>query len=65
MILLNENCLSTDDQVQALQNIKDGYEELQQQYRDTKADHNLQVRRGVLPNQTPAFDVDKAVEGES
>lgn len=62
-MLLDENCLSAEDQAQALENIKDSFETLQQESRDAKAHHDYMIRTGSLPPNEPEFDEDKVVEG--
>ena len=66
-ILLSEDHLTIEDQQRALQNIKNGYEKLQQSYRDAKDEHDFEVRQGILRGDggsAEGFDDRKELEGE-
>lgn len=65
-ILLDENHLSLEDQDKALQNIKDGMEKLQQDYRDAKEENEFMRRQGLSSGEglDMEFDENKDVEGE-
>ena len=59
--------MTIEDQQRALQNIKNGYEKLQQSYRDAKDEHDFEVRQGMLRGEggtTGGFDDAKELEGE-
>ena len=63
-ILLSEDHLTIEDQQRALQNIKNGYERLRQNYRDSKDEHDFEVRQGILRREGEGFDERKELEGE-
>ena len=59
--------MTIEDQQRALQNIKNGYEKLQQSYRDAKDEHDFEVRQGMLRGEggtNEGFDDAKELEGQ-